>query len=227
MAKTAILIDGGYYRSRGRYNGLVDTTSAEISAEYLMQYCQMHLQDEADIDKRQLYRIFYYDCPPAEGLVWHPFKMENVDLTKTPTYTWTQAFYDELKKRRKVALRMGELSGSMAYQLKATRQTDIFSGSATLADIKEHDFVLSLQQKGVDMKIGLDIASLAYKHQVDQIILIAGDSDFIPAVKLARREGIDVILDTLGGHVKEKLAENTDGLRSHYRDFAKPSVHTK
>ncbi len=27
--------------------------------------------------------------------------------------------------------------------------------------------------------------------QIDQIILIAGDSDFVPAAKLARREGID------------------------------------
>jgi uncharacterized LabA/DUF88 family protein len=39
------------------------------------------------------------------------------------------------------------------------------------------------------MRIGLDIASLSYKKQVDQIILIAGDSDFVPAAKLARREG--------------------------------------
>lgn len=42
------------------------------------------------------------------------------------------------------------------------------------------------KQKGVDMKIGLDIASLAYKKQLDQIILISGDSDFVPVAKLAR-----------------------------------------
>ncbi len=47
------------------------------------------------------------------------------------------------------------------------------------------------------MRIGLDIASLAYKKQIDQIILIAGDSDFVPAAKLARREGIDFILDPM------------------------------
>lgn len=34
------------------------------------------------------------------------------------------------------------------------------------------------------MRIGIDIASLAYKKQVEQIILIAGDSDFVPAAKL-------------------------------------------
>ena len=55
-----------------------------------------------------------------------------------------------------------------------------------------------MKQKGVDMRIGVDIASLAYKKQVNQIILIAGDSDFVPAAKLARREGIDFVLDPLG-----------------------------
>jgi len=47
------------------------------------------------------------------------------------------------------------------------------------------------------MKIGLDISSLAYKKSVDQIILIAGDSDFVPAAKLAQREGIDFVLDPM------------------------------
>ena len=40
------------------------------------------------------------------------------------------------------------------------------------------------------MRIGIDIASLAFKKQVDQIVLISGDSDFVPAAKQARREGI-------------------------------------
>ena len=57
--------------------------------------------------------------------------------------------------------------------------------------------MLDLKQKGVDMRIGLDIASLANKKLVDQIVLIAGDSDFVPAAKHARREGIDFILDTI------------------------------
>lgn len=64
------------------------------------------------------------------------------------------------------------------------------------------------------MKIGLDIASLAYKHQVDQIVLISGDSDFVSAAKLARREGIDFILDPLGAPIKPDLFEHIDGLRT-------------
>nr|WP_243735402.1 NYN domain-containing protein [Xanthomonas oryzae] len=47
------------------------------------------------------------------------------------------------------------------------------------------------------MRIGIDISSLALKHQVDQIVLFAGDADFVPAAKLARREGIDFVLDPM------------------------------
>ena len=64
------------------------------------------------------------------------------------------------------------------------------------------------------MRIGLDIASLTFKKLVDQIILISGDSDFVPASKLARREGIDFILDPLGATIKSELYEHIDGLKS-------------
>lgn len=49
---------------------------------------------------------------------------------------------------------------------------------------------------------------------VDQIILISGDSDFVPAAKLARREGIDFVLDALGNHINEDLHEHIDALLS-------------
>ena len=66
------------------------------------------------------------------------------------------------------------------------------------------------------MRIGLDIASLSYKNQIDQIILIAGDSDFVPAAKLARREGVDFILDPMWATIKPSLFEHIDGLSSQW-----------
>ena len=71
-----------------------------------------------------------------------------------------------------------------------------------------------VQQKGVDMRIGLDIASISFKKQVDQIILVSADSDFVPAAKLARREGIDFILDPMWANIRSDLHEHIDGLRS-------------
>lgn len=95
-------------------------------------------------------------------------------------------------------------------------------------DITAADFVINVEQKGVDMKIGVDIASLAYKKQVKQIVLISGDSDFVPAAKLARREGIDFVLDPLYTNIKPELFEHIDGLRSCTQNpIAKPSQAKK
>ena len=47
------------------------------------------------------------------------------------------------------------------------------------------------------MRIGLDIASPTLKRHVDIIILVSGDADFVPAAKLARREGVQFVLDPL------------------------------
>lgn len=80
----------------------------------------------------------------------------------------------------------------------------------------ENDVEWSVNQKQVDMKMGLDVASLAYKQLVDQIVMIAGDSDFVPVAKVARREGIDFILDPMYKSISPDLSEHIDGLYSTY-----------
>ena len=149
--------------------------------------------------------------------VYHPLLKRGVDFRRSETYEWTNNFFSELKKQRKVALRLGELSDSYAsYKISASALKDICSGDKRIEDLSESDFSISFQQKGVDMRIGLDIASLSYKKQIDQIILIAGDSDFVPAAKLARREGIDFILDPMWATIKDSLFEHIDGLMSQW-----------
>ncbi len=49
-----------------------------------------------------------------------------------------------------------------------------------------------IEQKGVDLRIGLDIARLSLRRMVDIIVVVTGDSDMVPAFKFARREGIRV-----------------------------------
>ena len=84
----------------------------------------------------------------------------------------------------------------------------------SISDLQETDFTLDIRQKGVDMKIRLDIASMSYKKQVDKIVLISGDSDFVPAAKLARREGVDFVLDPMRSTIKSNLQEHVDGVVS-------------
>ena len=66
------------------------------------------------------------------------------------------------------------------------------------------------------MRLGLDIASITLKSQADTIVLVTGDADFVPAAKLARREGLRVVLDPLWQNVKPDLFEHIDVLRSGY-----------
>ncbi len=212
--KTAILVDGGFYRKRAKY--LWGIKDAKARASELQTYCMHHLKDNHE--ERTLYRIFYYDCPPIDKTLYHPLTKKNIDLKHSDTYKWTVNFLDELKQKRKFALRLGKLSDNKTgYNLKPDITKKLCSGKIKIEDLSEQDFDLSIEQKGVDMKIGIDIASLAYKHQVDQIILISGDSDFVPAAKLARREGIDFILDPMWADIKEDLYEHIDGLKSCWK----------
>ncbi|MCQ2549932.1 MAG: NYN domain-containing protein [Lachnospiraceae bacterium] len=209
--KTAILVDGGFYRRRAQ--AVFGDKTAKERASELEIYCKRHLKTHGE--NSELYRIFYYDCEPSTKRIYHPFLKSQIDLGKTDLYKWTIEFHSELKRKRKFAIRMGKLADEQAhYNIRNDKVKKLCNGTLKFEDLKEEDFQLQIDQKGVDMKIGLDISSIAYKRQVDQIILISGDSDFVPAAKLARREGIDFILDPLGAHIKPDLFEHIDGLRT-------------
>lgn len=214
--RTAILVDGGFYRKRASF--LWGKKDPDKRAKELISYCHAHLEHERRYSDRDLYRIFYYDCPPIQKSVYHPLLKKNIDFRHSETYAWTNAFFDELKKQRKVALRLGELSDEFAAFVISPQATkEILSEKRKLSDLTEQDFHINFSQKGVDMKIGIDITYLSLKGMVDQIILIAGDSDFVPAAKLARREGIDFVLDPMWATIKPSLFEHIDGLQSEWR----------
>ena len=133
-------------------------------------------------------------------------------------YFWRTAVHKSLKKQRKVALRMGKLQvASPPWVLRSERVKELLAGTIQVGDLKDEDFRPDIQQKGVDMKIGLDIASISNRRLADQIVLVTGDSDFVPAVKYARREGIDLVLDSLDAPVPEDLLEHVDGHQSVIR----------
>jgi len=136
-------------------------------------------------------------------------------MEKTETYAWSTEFLDALASKRKVAIRLGDLQEKESgFRLREKTVKALCRGDIEFSDVNEDDFELNLVQKGVDMRIGLDIASIATKRLASQIVLIAGDSDFVPAAKFARREGIDFILDPMWQKVRPSLNEHVDGLRS-------------
>lgn len=111
-------------------------------------------------------------------------------------------------------MRMGVVISRQAhFALKEESKKRLLKKEITVDDLVEGDFTLvGLKQSGVDMRIGLDVASLAHEKIVDQVILIAGDSDFVPVVKVARRAGVDFLLDPMGMNVPNELVRQVDGI---------------
>lgn len=209
--KIAVMIDGGFFVKRFRvlYDKDKKMSGTDV-AEHLYTMAMRHVGP-----RNTLYRIFYYDCYPLDKKAHNPITNKAIDFKKTPEYQFKMDLLNTLKQKRKVALRMGTLKDNHVWQLRPRVVKDLLDGKIkSVEDLNENDVYLDIKQKGIDMKIGVDIASIALKSFVDTIVLFSGDSDFVPAAKLARREGMDFILDPMEANVEPQLFEHIDGINN-------------
>lgn len=208
--KIAVLIDGGFFIKR--FNALYNK-NGDMSAEDVAN--AMYTMAHSHVGKNNvLYRIFYYDCKPLEKKFHNPITHKIVDFSKTKESLFRKMLFEELKKKRKVALRLGVVKDNGQWQIYSTKVKELLSGETDIGSLTENDVYLNIRQKGIDMKIGVDIASLSLKRFVDTIVLFSGDADFVPAAKLARREGVDFILDPMNANIDPQLFEHVDGMKS-------------
>ncbi len=111
-----------------------------------------------DSENHRLYRIFVYDCPPLSKRAHYPITRNPIDFGKTSTATWRLAFHEELKKLRKVALRLGYLNERYGqWRLHPDTLKALIAKQIVIDSLVDKDFKYDVQQKGVDMRIGLDI----------------------------------------------------------------------
>lgn len=219
---TAILIDGAYFIKRFRSIEPHNAYNAERAADCVFRWAVAHLSTAINgggnavrrQNRRELYRIFFYDCPPLEKKLHNPITKRGVDFAKSDEAIFRLSLHARLLSKRKLALRLGHLSSDTPWTIKPRVIVELLAGKKSFDALEAGDVMPAVRQKGVDMRIGVDVASLAFKKQVDQIVLIAGDADFVPAAKLARREGIDFVLDPMWRSVPQSLMEHIDGLRS-------------
>lgn len=156
----------------------------------------------------QLYRVFYHTADPLTGTTRHPLDKSAIDFGATPAFRQNTQLIDRLENQPDMAVRRGTLV-HQGWQLTSRAAKDLMAG--VKSQIEAADVVPKIQQKGVDMRIGLDIASLALKQLVGTIVLVTGDSDLVPAMRFARREGLRVYLDTLSNHsVRPELKLHAD-----------------
>jgi uncharacterized LabA/DUF88 family protein len=142
-----------------------------------------------------VYRIFYYDAAPFDEIAHHPILNQQIQFGKTAEAVFRRELFNEIRRSRKFALRLGHVVKEDGWRIKdaditkkllRTRQwmhvleaaiTQARTGNAPapldgeaasqLAKITEawrnlapDDIRLALRQKGVDMRIGLDISTL-------------------------------------------------------------------
>lgn len=184
MIKTAIFIDGGHLRALAKQAGL-DYTPDLI--EKVAHGCM--LAGEA------LLRALYYDCAPYSGIQKKPVSGEKHEFKSSAE--WLKI----LAQKELFAVRLGVLK-FRGFKPKHVPIADKLS---------DDDFAPDFEQKGVDMRIGLDIATYSATKAIDRIILISGDTDCIPAMKHARKAGLQVVLIAFPKHkLASELLEHAD-----------------
>ncbi|MFA5299554.1 MAG: NYN domain-containing protein [Lutibacter sp.] len=195
--KVAILFDGAFFRKRYCIINHAEPHAAQVG-DYIrdiMTRINALTQTYDTTSQDILFRVFYYDCRPYGDTERKPDGTQ-IDFRQHPAFNAASRFQTELKTMNQIALKLGDLS---------------FNGWKINMDNPENSPKPDFKQKGVDMKIGLDIAWMSSKKTVDKIVLIAGDSDFVSPMKLARKEGLLVYLDAMGQtQIKIVLKEHAD-----------------
>ncbi len=68
------------------------------------------------------------------------------------------------------------------------------------------------RQKMIDVLMSLDITNMSFEKQIQHAILIAGDSDFVPAIKKAKNYGTIVHLYYHPSSVHNEILDEVDEL---------------
>lgn len=206
MKKTALLIDGGWF-SKGLGKILQLPGGWPTAAQVVKNANAVLKPDE------ELYRIFYYDCEPFDRSIVNPINGAKTNYRSTSAYMARKKFFSELGQAEYIALRRGELK-ARGWGFSPSYQRGLVNGHPPALP-RPQDVYPNLEQKGVDMRIGIDVATLAFKKIVDRIILFSADTDMIPAIKLARREGLQIFVVKLEPWpLKHDIIEDSDGVRS-------------
>ena len=166
--KVAVFIDGGHLRVLVRQVGYrYDPDYIEVVARACVA------EDET------LLRILYYDCAPYRGSPRLPVSGNSA------SFQGSDEWLKVLAAKSQFAVRLGTLK----FRGFEPRRIPIAS-----AQLSDGDFKPRFEQKGVDMRLGLDIASYAADRSIDRIILVTGDTDCLPVMKRARAAGLQVAL---------------------------------
>ncbi|MCK9524213.1 MAG: NYN domain-containing protein [Proteobacteria bacterium] len=201
--ESIVMIDGGFLVKKYK-----TATRKHLEAEDVKKIANNILATYS-LDGES-HRIYYYDCPPNSEETLYPISKTKYSFGSTTAFKKRTEFINALKKEDFFSVREGVLAFK-GWVLKDSC-FDKRSGQVIPSALTDDCFKPNLQQKGVDTKIGLDIAWASYEKIAKNILLVTGDSDFVPAMKTARRNGVFVYLFTMNHGVRQDILLNADVL---------------
>lgn len=197
----AILLDGGFVTKALAVQSKKFPTAAEIRTEV------ERIQSLADFNGFDLLRVYFYDAPPATSNLSNPLTGEKTDLGTTEVNRRNTQLLSDIELLPNFALRKGE-TVVRGWMIGKKAQKRMMKNSHR--ELSAKDLVPNIQQKGVDLRIGLDVSRLALTRSVQAIVLVTGDSDMIPVFKFARREGVRMYLNHMGMPIRRDLRAHAD-----------------
>ena len=186
--RVAVLLDGEYVKKVLGQKLKIFPTSKQVVEEV------SRILRNGALEEYSLYRVFYYTANPLSAKATHPLTKSTLNFGTTNAHSRNLQLIDSLENEPDFAVRRGTLA-HQGWEIGPAAVKLLLAGDKT--EIEPQDIIPKITQKGVDMRIGLDIASLAIKRLVSAIVLVTGDADLVPAMKVARREGLRVFLDTI------------------------------
>lgn len=205
MRKVVFMIDGWFMRKQ-----IYKYKTFFYCGPEIRKYCLSHLKNND-----YLYRIFYYDTEPLDKKGHNPLTKKAIDFGNTQVAIDQRKLLDSIKTTPNFALRLGKtIWKNNEWLLSHEKLKALIDKKITIDQISETDIKPLIEQKAVDMKLGLDITYIAVKKLADLLIIITGDADIVPVLKFARREGMQVCLDPLRNPIRAELSEHVDFIQT-------------
>ena len=144
--KTAILVDGGFYRRRAQSR--LGEKTAEERADELNKYCHMHLHYHGK-QISDLYRIFYYDCLPMNKKGISSVSAKGSRFFKNRPAYMDAHFYRVSKAKKEIRTATREVGRrTSAISPSRTDNTKVVSRNTLPAGLKRTRFYARCKTKG-------------------------------------------------------------------------------
>jgi uncharacterized LabA/DUF88 family protein len=167
----------------------MDRCAIFIDGAYVDKLFQHHLGGiRVDLGKfsqhvaagADLLRTYYYHCLP--------YQSSPPTIDEKQRFSGADKYMAALSRLPRFQVRLGKLE----YRGVKADGSPIFA------------------QKRVDILLGVDMVELAATRQITRAILVAGDSDFLPAIEVVKRHGVLTVLwhGTRGGRGRQSTCHN-------------------